>query len=454
MSDTRTDPAPAETLPEEMQDHALEPVPLSRRKPLIQMIIVQIGWNISVSSFLVGGIIGGGTSLGEGLAAILLGNLVLVAVSTLVGLIGFRTGLTSYLLSRVVFGRYGSIVVSLLLGVLAMGFIGILMDTWGAAVHKLVPAIPSAAFVLAFAVAITLTAIFGFKGLARFSAVAVPIEIAIAVFALVRIGQSAGGFGDLPDYTPKAAIGFSVALGAVVSTWVTGAALVGDVARYAIRARDVLISCFFGFVVGAGIFETIATLSAMKVGNPNFVVVMQGLGLLAPAVVMLVLALWNTADNNLYSSSLAFTNASSMVGLRIRKPVWVIVAIVIATLVAFAGFADRFLSFLNIVGLVAPPFAGVVIAHFWLLGALRRTGAQLTANLPALRPEALLAWAVAAAAAKYTKTLGTDAVEGLVYGLVLYAVLGGLVLLVTRSRGRESGAPAVRAARPGREVGA
>jgi cytosine permease len=447
MSDTRTHPAAEPTLPDEMQDHALEPVPLDRRKPLIQMIIVQIGWNISVSSFLVGGIVGGGTSLGEGLAAILLGNLILVAVSTLVGLVGFRTGLTSYLLSRVVFGRYGSIVVSLLLGVLAMGFIGILMDTWGGAVHRLVPAIPEIAFVLAFAAAITLTAIFGFKGLARFSAVAVPIEVAIALFALVRIGQSAGGFGDLPDYAPKAAIGFSVALGAVVSTWITGAALVGDVARYAIRARDVLISCFFGFVVGAGIFETIATLSAMKVGNSNFVVVMQGLGLLAPAVVMLVLALWNTADNNLYSSSLAFTNASSMVGLRIRKPVWVIIAIVIATAVAFAGFAERFLSFLNIIALVAPPFAAVVIAHFWLLGALRRTGAELTASIPALRVEALAAWVLAAVAAKYTKVLGTDAVEGLVYGLVFYTVLGGLMLLATRSGRRSAAVPAAGDAR-------
>lgn len=421
-----TDDEVQSVLAEDLNDHALDPVPSSRRKSLIQMIIVQIGWNISVSSFLVGGVVGGGTSFGEGLLAILVGNLVLVTVSTLVGLVGYRTGLTSYLASRTVFGRHGAVAVSLLLGILAMGFIGVLMDTWGAAVNVLIPAIPSWAFVLAFAIAITSTAIFGFKGLARFSAIAVPIEIGIALFALVRIGGGEGGFSNVLAYEPLVPIGFAAATGAVIATWITGAALVGDVARFATRPRDVVISCFAGFVLGAGVFETVATISAMQVGNSNFVVVMQGLGLLAPAAVMLVLALWNTADNNLYSASLAFTNASNTVGIRISKPVWTVISILIAVVVAFAGFADQFLVFLQFVGIVAPPFAGVLIAHFWLL-VRGSSGETLLRSAPSVRWEALVAWVGAALLAKYTNLLVIDAVEGLVYGLLIYAVLGWLI---------------------------
>ncbi|MDF5756035.1 cytosine permease [Spongiactinospora sp. TRM90649] len=407
----------------DLDDHALEPVPRERRKSLIQMIIVQIGWNISVSSFLVGGVVGGGTTFGEGMAAILVGNLVLVVVSALVGLVGYRTGLSSYLAARAVFGRHGAVVVSLLLGVIAMGFIGVLMDTWGGAVNKLIPAIPSWVFVLVFAVAITSTSIFGIKGLARFSAVAVPIEIGIALVALFVIGGQAGGFGDVIAHVPAVPIGFATAVGAVIATWVTGAALIGDVSRYATRPRDVIISSFCGFVVGAGVFEVIATVSAMKVGNSNFVLVMQGLGLLAPAAVMLVLALWNTADNNLYSASLAFTNASNSLRWRVRKPVWNIVSIIIAVAVAFAGLADSFLTFLNIIGVVAPPFAGVMIAHFWVI-ARRESGRDLLATAPAFRVEALIAWLAAAVLSKYTDVLLADAIEGLVYGFVCYALLG------------------------------
>ncbi|GII95182.1 purine-cytosine permease family protein [Sinosporangium siamense] len=423
MTTSRAVPPERTSLADDLNDHALEPVPPERRKSLLQMIIVQIGWNISVSSFLVGGVVGGGTSFGEGMAAIAVGNLVLVVVATLVGLVGHRTGLTSYLAARVVFGRQGAVVVSLLLGVLAMGFIGVLMDTWGGAVNKLLPAIPSWAFVLAFALAITSTAIFGFKGLAKFSAIAVPIEIGIALVALFVIGSREGGFGDVVAHVPAVPIGFAAAVGAVIATWITGAALVSDVSRFAIRPRDVLISSFCGFIVGAGVFETIATVSAMKVGNSNFVLVMQGLGLLAPAAVMLVLALWNTADNNLYSASLAFTNASNTLRLRVGKPVWTVVSIVIAVCVAFAGLAAQFLTFLQIVGLVAPPFAGVMIAHFWVL-ARNRSGSDLLASAPKVRVEALVAWVVAAVLSKYTDVLLTDAIEGLVYGFACYAVLG------------------------------
>ena len=243
------------SLADDLQDHALEPVPDSGRKSLLQLVIVQIGWNISVSSFLVGGVVGGGTTFVEGMLAVLLGNVLLVAVAYLIGIVGYRTGLTSYLAARAVFGTRGSIVVTVLLGVVAMGFIGVLAATWGIAVNRLIPAVPGWAFVLAFALAITSTAIFGFKGLQRYSAIAVPIEIAIALLALVAIAQTEKGFSGVVAAVPATAIGFGAAVGAVMSTWITGAALVSDVTRFARSGRHVLIGVFAGFVVGAGTFE-------------------------------------------------------------------------------------------------------------------------------------------------------------------------------------------------------
>ena len=412
---------PEGDLAETMDDHALEAVPASKRKPLIQLIVVQVGWNISVSSFLVGGVVGAGTSFGEGMLAIGLGNVVLAVVASLIGLIGFRTGLTSYLASRAVFGRSGSVVVSLVLGIVAMGFIGVLMDTWGGAVNKLIPAIPSAVFVIAFALAILTTAIFGFKGLHTFSMVAVPVQVAIGLFALYRIGTLDGGFSEVFSSTPAAAIGFSAAVSSVIATWVTGAALVSDVQRYALKARDVVISCVLSFVVGVGIFEVIATVSAMKVGNSNFVVVMQGLGLLAPAAVLLFLALWNTADNNIYSASLAFTSVSNLLKVKISKPVWTVVAVAIAVGIAFLGVADQFGRFLTVIGVVVPPFAGLLIAHFWVVQ--RRTEEALR-NLPAVRWEAVVCWIAAALLAYYGDFLLVNAIEGLVAGFVLYTIAG------------------------------
>jgi cytosine permease len=131
-----------------LHDHALDAVPAVKRKTLWQLCAVQIGWNISISAFLVGGVVGAGTTFTTAITALALGNLFLVVVASLVGYVGYRTGLTSYLVSRVVFGLKGSVLVSLVLGVLAMGFIGVLMDSFGTAFTTLVPAIPWTAVVL------------------------------------------------------------------------------------------------------------------------------------------------------------------------------------------------------------------------------------------------------------------------------------------------------------------
>jgi cytosine permease len=432
MGNDHQSDAPATAVPA-FEDHALEPVPESSRKGLLQLVMVQIGWNISVSAFLVGGTIGAGTRFGTALLAILLANLFLAGVALLAGAVGYRTGLTSYLISRVVFGVQGSVVVSLVLGILAMGFIGVLMDAWGTSINRLLPAVPWTVVVLLFAAAITSTAIYGFKGLARFTSIAVPFEIAIALFALVSIVTREGGFADVLDATPAAPISFSVAMGAAIATWITGATLVPDVARYARSIKDVAIASVVGFVVGAGVFETVATVSAMKVGNPNFAAVMDTLGLLAPAVVMLVLALWNTADNNLYSSSLAFSNVSRIFGVRIPRAVWTVVSVLIAVAVAFAGFASRFLSFLNIVAVVTPPFAGVVISHFYLLGRSRRSGAELLAEAPKVRVVALVSW-LAASLIAYNVDWFVKPINGLVLGALIYTGLSWVSSLVTAGR--------------------
>ncbi|MFI7066764.1 cytosine permease [Kribbella sp. NPDC050124] len=446
MTDTQPDDAGVESpgisnvtsasVSNALQDHALESVPADRRQSLLQLVVVQVGWNISVSSFLVGGVVGAGVPFWTGVLAVLVGNLVLVSVSTLVGLAGCRTGLTSYLISRAVFGAKGSIVVSVMLGIIAMGFIGVLMDTWGTAVNKLIPAIPSWGFVLAFAVAITSTSIFGFKGLARYSAIAVPIEIAIALFALFKIGSLGTGFGEVIAHTPTAPIGFAAAVGAVIATWITGASLVSDVTRYARRRRDVLISNFVGFVVGAGVFETIAMISAMKVDQSNFVLVMSGLSLLAPAAVMLFLALWNTADNNLYSSSLAFTNASNLIGLRVTKPVWTVVAILVAVTIAFSGASAHFLDLLLVVATVVPPFAGVLVAHMSIVSR-RQPPTEMLSTAPSVRWSALVAWGGSAWAAKQVAFLLNDAIEGLLLGVASYLLLS--LALAARRDGVSSG---------------
>ena len=113
----------------------------------------------------------------------------------------------------------------------------------------------------------------------------------------------------------------------------------------------------------------------------NLVIVMSKLGLLLPAVIVLALALWTTTDNNIYSSSLAFTNAAHLAGVNIPKWVFCIVSDAIAMGVAFLGLASKFSSWLSFTGSLwssmasislevgksqTSPFTGFSTEHLWM----------------------------------------------------------------------------------------
>jgi cytosine permease len=420
MVDSRTD-QDAVSKTHDLDDYAAEAVPLDKRKSTYQLIAVAVGWAISVSAFLVGGVVGGGLRFGPAVGAIVLGNVALAVVASLIGLIGYRTGLTSYRIAKSVFGSVGSVLVSIVLGVLAMGFIGVLMDAFGNALTALVSGLNWTTVVILFAVVVTVTALYGFRGLAAISKIAAPSLFVLALLGLFRIAASEGGFSTAINAVPAEPIPFDVGITAVVATWITGAALMSDVARYARRGRDVVIAVTIGFVGGAGFFEFTAMISSIEVGTPDFVAAMSGLGLLLPAAIVLTLALWTTTDNNLYSASLAFTSASEVVGRKVAKPVWTFVSVAIALGVAFLGFASNFLSFLLIIAVVTPPFAGVVIAHYWVLGHIRRTGEPVAA-VPTVRPVALLSW-VGTSVVAYYVALPVEPLAALLIAGTAYSVL-------------------------------
>lgn len=396
-------------------DYALQQVPDEKRRGLYELVAVWVGWAISVSAFLVGGVVGNGTTLGTGLSAIFIGNLILVVIGALVGTIGFRTGLTTYSIGRVVFGKGGSVIVSFLLGFLAMGFIGVLLDGFANSMVALVPAVPKMVSVLAFAGLVTLSAVYGYKGLSVLSKIAAPILWILMAVALFSVLGKAGGFSAIAAKVPAKPIPLFTAIGSAVATWLTGAALSSDISRYAKKESHVWIGALGGYILGSGLLEGISVITARGVGNANVVVVLSTLGLLVPGVLVLLLALWTTTDNNIYSSALAFSNAGDLAKVRLSKPVWTIIAVLIAVAVSLLGLSAQFLKWLQFIGIVAAPFAGVIVSHFWLVNKGRGLGAAAAG----VRWTAFVTWLAASAFAYYFK-VGVPALQGLIAAAALY----------------------------------
>ncbi len=402
-------------------DYCLEKVPKEKRRGLIATATVWIGWCISLSAFMTGGTIGAGCTAGKGVLAVLCGNLFLMAIAIFIGMIGYRTGLTTYSIGRIVFGKKGSIITSLLMGVLSMGFIGVLLNSFGNALHSIVPQIPSQAAVIGFAVLVALAAIFGFKGLSFVSTIATPALWILLIIMFISTIKYGGGMSQIFGIQPETPISFSTAMGAAIATWVVGAALVSDVTRYCKKASHVIIGAFSGYILGAALFEGVAVISSVATHQGDFVKVMGLLGLLIPAIIILALALWTTTNNNIYSSALAFTNLSELLHIKVSKPVWTIISIIIAIAVALLGLASKFIVWLNFIGTLMPPFAGILIAHFWIIHR-DKTKVFMPSGF---RWTALVSWVLAIVVAKVSHVT-IPAIIGLIAGLIIYAILGSI----------------------------
>lgn len=314
------------------------------------------------------------------------------------------------------FGSKGSILVSVLRGASAMSFIGVLLNSFANTLTALLPWFPFWLAVLLFGIAILSTSIRGFKGLEWISKIAGPLLWALLALCLYATLKNYGT-ATLVSYTPEKPLDFLTSMGAAVATWVAGAGMAADLTRYSKKASHVWGGSLIGYILGSALFEAVAVVCAIGVGDGNLVVVMSKLGLLIPAVLVLGLALWTTTDNNIYSSSLAFTNAAKLAGWNVPKWVFCVAADAIAMAFAFLGLASKFSVWLSFTGSFCGPLAGMMIAHFLIL-----QGRKNKVFVPQkFRLSAWLAWILAFILSQLTKS-AIPSVTAILFGFVLYIV--------------------------------
>ena len=342
---------------------------MKERRSFTSIGFVWVGWCISVSAFLTGGNIAKGSSFSQTVFSILLANLILAVIGTLCGLVGYRTGLTTYSAMKMIFGRKGSTIVNVVNGISLMSFIGVLMASFATYLKQLYPSFPSTLALILFACCITLSSINGMKGLSILSNIAAPLLWALLALCLVLTLVNHGGFAPVLAWVPEQGneISFMVAMSLAIATWVGGAGKTADLTRFSKKKSHIVGGAILGYIAGSGLFELIAAICAISSGESNIVIVMARFGLIIPAVIILTLALWTTTDNNIYSASLAFGDMSEILGLKIPRKVWVVVNVLIALVVSMTGVASDFSSFLSFFGTIAGPFAGIMIAHFYLV---------------------------------------------------------------------------------------
>lgn len=348
--------------------HSTTPVPPDQSVPGYRVAIVCIGVAFTLTGLYMGSEIGLALGLKHGIHAAIIGSLILTAMSIPAAVVGARTRLSTYMIVQNVFGRGGSRVVNLVLAIVLIGWYAVTAELFGRTCYLTVlqyfpdATIPSYFYTIVCSLVVIATTVFGFSALDKLSLIVAPLLVVLTVFVAYRaLGHASWGEiqavkGTDPD--------LSRGVAAVVGGMIVNVVLMPDLTRYSRNTLDCAVISVSGNGVGNGVMLVLAMLPALAFGEQDPMKYMAVLNLVAIAFTILVLSTWSVNAVNLYSTGLVAATALPSAGYGLL----VIATGLVGTVLALIGFADRFLDFLVILGLVVPPIAAVYLTDFFVLG--------------------------------------------------------------------------------------
>ena len=461
-------------------DFELGAVDEQQKRGFWSMFVIMMGFTFFSASMWVGLTLANGLTASRFFWAVMAGNLILGIYTGLLAYPAAKTGLSVHLLSRYSFGTRGSNIPSAVLAITQIGWFGVgvamfsipaawwlsdaswLVDTWfvggkwesffGA--EKELPLRLLWTLTIVAGIAMTSSAYFGIKALHIISVISVP-AIAIlggwsaiqALFfdsadfiaahnAAIDAGSIKHGWDALANHVPgvDAKTGASLAIGMVsaislgIGSFVSGGSCTPDFTRFAKNAKIAVVTTVLAFFIGNSLMFFFGGAAAMVYGKNDISLVMQLQGLLIPAVIVLLLNIWTTNDNALYTSGLGLSNIT-----RLPKRFLVLFNGLLGTLAALWLY-NNFCGWLNILNTFIPPCGAILITDYFLVNKCAYPTME-EKKFSTVSAPAVVAWALGSlvALAGFNKfglgdlvpflMKGIPAINGMVVAAVVYVGL-------------------------------
>ncbi|TVQ74514.1 MAG: cytosine permease [Oceanospirillales bacterium] len=345
-------------------DYPLSEVPKDKRKGLLSISLLLMGFTFFTSTMWAGGAIGKAFSFQELLMAILVGNLLLGVYAAALGYIACKSGLNTALMSRFCFGELGSKLSDIILGFTQIGWYA-----WGTATIAIVlvkttgiSELYEIPLMIFFGFAFCLTAMVGYKGMDLLSRIAVPAMMLFILISLYNGLLDVGGFNGLMSTSATESMGFAAAITVIIGTFISGGTQATNWSRFASSPKVAVIATLAAFFVGNGLMVLTGALGTLIYQQADIVDVMIAQGFVVLAVLMLFLNIWTTQDNTIYNFAVAGCNLMRTDKRRLITVCGAIVGIILAV----GGMYNLLIPFLILLGTFIPPIGGVIMADFWI----------------------------------------------------------------------------------------
>jgi cytosine permease len=418
-----------------VDDYALTRVPAGARYSWWSVAVQRFGQVSALSQFLLGATLGYGMRFWPAFLALTLGAVILEVVCVFVGVIGVREGLSTSMLGRWTgFGRAGSALIGLAIGISLIGWFGIQSAVSAQGLAALVGVLPQWGWSLLFGVVVTAVVLRGFHSMAWTAYVTVPAFLVLVGWSIIS-ELSRHDVGSLVHQQPPGPhLGLLAGTTVVAGGFIVGAIITPDMTRFNRNIGDVVKQTLVGITLGEYVIGLAGVLLAHAVRSSDVTtIVTSSVGWVG--ILVVVAGTIKINDWNLYSSGLGLVNfVGTVFGRRLNRGVATAVIGVIGSVLAAAGILTKFTQFLTVLGVAFPPIAGIMVAEYFLVRRWRpeleaaRAAGTLPEDAPMWVPATLVIWLASALVGQYV-TVGLPSINSLVVAFVLYVVAGKLGLV-------------------------
>lgn len=426
----------------ESADNPFEPVREEQRQNALPMMALAFGWGFLITGLLTGGQIGSGMAFWPDLVwTTFLGNLINFVIGGLVAVIAFRTACNSGLLYQFVYGKVGVFLPIIFLALLLTGWQAILVGAFGFTLTQSADSPAFYAVAIAGGVLFTATAYFGVKAIERVSLPSVFVLVAVGLYAIwLNVDRAGGMAGFLALSSEKAGaepMPWPVAVNLAVGSWIVGAVVMAEYARFAKKAWVALAIPFIVMIVAQWFLQIVGAMGAVVSGSADFTgyLMQQGALVAGLGMIGMALALWTTGNTNLYLPAIQ-TAAVFKRPKRVMVVLWGAAGTVLGL-----GIYTYFLDWINLLAALVPPLVGPLIVDFYIVNRGRYDPQDLD-QLPAWNWAALAAYLCGAFfALAHSMGLLTlpDALIPALFGLLVSMVAYWLLHLLAGLLGHKAG---------------
>ncbi|ENR5390370.1 cytosine permease [Providencia rettgeri] len=396
------------------------PVPLEHRKSFASVSAVWYSFPLVLTSAVIGGVVTAMLGFKMGVAAILVGNLLLCLVIGSLSYLAGKTGENFAISAKRTFGQRGYIAVSGLLATVVIGWFALMVGLTGDTMFRSFGQDLLLMTILGGVLYVGATFI-GIKALAILGYIAAPMYLILGLISVYIAMKS--GSSDIINYQPLAgagALSFGVAVTMIFSTFTDSGTMTADFTRWAKNGKQGFlaaftafpISKFFAEVIGAIIVATGVVMHPGVTGGDFITILANSSPLLSIlAIIFVFVNLGVGCTHCLYNGAVGWSHITKG-----KMRTLTIILGAIGLIVAVTGIWNAFQTWLNLLGLIVPPIAAIIIMDQLVLKRKNNEAKKW-------QPLAFISWILASGIALIVNAYAPElsvVVAGLISSSVIY----------------------------------